>query len=193
MSRFLKRILKLFLVFCHFNHRIASELLTVRGNPSVRHWNVEDGYLSNVGENVTYPHRVFDSGLFNAMVLDLFMIEGNAFHICNEVPIGFAVFLHMGDSEVSEKLSSELSIPPDHYTTISIVPKVTRTSNGLRSYAPQVRGCYFRFERKLHLFRTYSQQKCQQECYSNYTKDACGCVPFFLPSKHTKSSSFIHL
>lgn len=155
----------------------------MRDNPSARHWNVEDGYRSNVDENVTYPHRVFDSGLFNAMVFDLFMTEGNAFHICDTSAFGFVVLLHHADDEVSEKLTSGLSIPPDHYTTISIVPKVTTTSNGLRSYAPQVRGCYFRFERKLHLFRTYSQQKCQQECYSNYIKDACGRVPFFLPSK----------
>lgn len=77
---------------------------------------------------------------------------------------------------------------------ISVKPSVITTSDGLRSYAPRVRGCYFNSERQLRFFKSYSQQKCQLECFSNYLKMTCGCVTFSLPSKwipyRTRSLSF---
>lgn len=63
-----------------------------------------------------------------------------------------------------------------------VKPTVMSTSEGLRSYAPRVRGCYFRTERQLRFFKSYSQQKCYRECYSDYLKATCGCVPFAFPS-----------
>lgn len=58
------------------------------------------------------------------------------------------------------------------------------TSSGLRDYyTPQVRGCYFRSERQLRFFKLYSQKKCEMECLSNFTRDECGCVQFYMPRK----------
>ena len=155
-------------------------MLTVRNNPSARHWNVEDGYRSNVDENELYPNRLSETGRFNSLGFRLLMTVDNSFHLCNHL-VGFIISFHM-PNELWQMSKNQIFIPPGIDTKISIIPKVTITSDGLRKYAPQVRGCYFQTDRQLRFFKSYSQAKCEEECLANYTKNACNCVPFFMPS-----------
>lgn len=164
----------------HFNHRIASELLTVRCNPNITNWNIEDGYQSDVNESEAYPYRVFDSSMHNAMTLVLSITVDNSFRLCT-FGVGFIIALHMPDEKV-DIYKNSIYMPSEQHGSISIKPRVTVTSEGLRSYSPQVRGCYFRSERQLRFFKSYSLQKCEIECLANFTRNKCGCVRFDMPS-----------
>lgn len=75
------------------------------------------------------------------------------------------------------------------FTKMSIKPNLITTSENLRHYKPQQRGCYFNSERKLHFFKMYTLINCREECVSNFTKKQCGCVIFHMPSK--KSLCFL--
>ncbi|KAK5646215.1 hypothetical protein RI129_004679 [Pyrocoelia pectoralis] len=43
------------------------------------------------------------------------------------------------------------------------------------------RMCYFRNERYLRFYRSYSNNNCRMECLANKTLKECGCVPFYCP------------
>lgn len=152
----------------------------MRDNPSATHWNVEDGYQSNVNESKLYPHRVFGSTVHKGMILMPLIGDDNIFPPCSPVT-AFIISLNMPDEAVDIHKNS-IFIPPGQLSRISIKPKVTVASKGLRSYAPQVRGCYFLSERRLRFFKMYSQRKCKIECMANFTMNECGCVPFYMPS-----------
>lgn len=74
-------------------------------------------------------------------------------------------------------------VPVSEDTLITIKPKMTITSEGLRSYNPNQRQCVFLSERSLHFYKVYSQRNCEDECLANFTKIECGCVKFSMPSK----------
>lgn len=81
---------------------------------------------------------------------------------------------------------------PKQAAIILISPTVIVASEGLRSYSPDVRQCFFDSERILKYFRVYTQQNCELECISNYTLSKCGCVEFSMASElifmHKRSS-----
>lgn len=90
--------------------------------------------------------------------------------------------LHL-PSDLPRMQNDFIHIPPDQDVYISIKPNVLVTSKGLRRYSANERGCYFKSERKLAFFRSYSQKKCEMECLANFTKDYCECVHFAMPRK----------
>lgn len=71
-------------------------------------------------------------------------------------------------------------VPGGQIVYISIEPKIMTTSQGLRSYKPHERGCFFKFERFLRFFKRYSQQNCKLECLTNFTRNSFGCVKFWI-------------
>lgn len=151
----------------------------MRNNPSSRHWNVEDGYQSNVDENELYPNRFFTE-YSNTFAFRLLMTVDDSFHLCHHL-LGFILSLHM-PNELWQMSKNQIFIPPGKFTNILIIPKVTITSDGLRRYAPQVRGCFFQTERQLRFFKSYSQRNCDHECLTNFTRNLCKCVGFNMPS-----------
>lgn len=152
----------------------------MRDNPSTTFRNVEDGYQSHVNEGEVYPHRVFGTNIQSSMILRPSITIENWFHLCGLMN-GFLISLQMPDETV-DVLKNLVFLPLDQSSLFLIKPKVVDTSNGLRSYSPEVRGCYFRSERQLRFFKSYSQQKCELECLANFTKNECNCVPFYMPS-----------
>lgn len=162
--------------------RITPELLTVRNNPSAVHWNVENGYQLNVNESEVYPYRVFGAGFDDSLQTLAKIAFDMSFKECGYMSPGFLVSLHMPD-ELPQFPNNYIFIPMDQNVLISIIPKIIYTSNGLRSYAVHERGCFFKSERPLRFFKSYSQQKCELECLTNYTQEVCGCVRFYAPSE----------
>ena len=63
-----------------------------------------------------------------------------------------------------------------------VQPRIMTTSDGLRSYNPQIRQCYFQGERYLRFFQVYTQRNCEVECLTNFTFTECGCVGLYMPS-----------
>lgn len=168
--------------FWYLNFRAISDLLTVRNNPNVSHWNIEDGYELNVNESTVYPYRVFTVSTTDTLNTILVSIKNDRPDICHRHAQGFRLSLHSPD-EVPDTSDDYIFIPTEGEVHISIKPNMITTSNEVRKYSPEKRGCLFRSERKLRFFKYYSQQKCEFECLSNFTRDQCGCVKFFMPSK----------
>lgn len=163
--------------------------MTVQGNPSAVHWNVENGYQSNVNESEVYPFRVFGSNIYHKLLIDLTTIMDDSFMDCNIFTPGFYVSLHPPD-EFARLLTDYSFVPIEKNVRISVKPKVTATSNGLRHYDPHDRGCYFKSERRLRFFRSYNQANCELECLANYTRNECGCIRFWMPSEWFESNNF---
>jgi amiloride-sensitive sodium channel len=89
--------------------------------------------------------------------------------------------------------------------SIIVKPKITRTSESLMSYDPNVweltvishffiyiislwisrRQCYFDGERQLKFFQIYTKANCELECLTNSTMRYCNCSAFFMPSKQS--------
>lgn len=109
--------------------------------------------------------------------------------LCGIFSNGFQLRFHMPD-ELPQFSNGFINIPIERSISISIKPKMMKTSNGLRSYDPHVRGCYFKHERKLRFFKSYSEAKCELECLANFTAITCGCVRFFMPSESLNGFHF---
>lgn len=102
-------------------------------------------------------------------------------YMCHRRGLGFTVILTApGETVITMRNSFRVSVLED--IRIAIKPKYITTSDGLRSYEPNKRQCFFSGERKLHFFKIYSKNHCESECLSNFTKNYCGCVKFSMPS-----------
>ncbi|XP_060875934.1 pickpocket protein 11-like [Metopolophium dirhodum] len=69
-------------------------------------------------------------------------------------------------------------IKPDTYTRIQITPFVKKIDSQLKWHSPEARKCYLHNERKLSIFKQYTQVNCNYECVLNETLTICGCVSF---------------
>lgn len=156
--------------------------MTVNARLNGSNWNIENGYESNVEEDEIYPHRAFGSGWQHRFHVVLGINVDDKSQYCNPFANGFRAALHVPD-ELPRIPDDYIFIPIDQEIYVSIKPNVITTSNGLRNYSPKKRGCYFKFERRLQFFRTYSQLKCESECEANFTLNSCGCIKFSMPSK----------
>lgn len=77
-------------------------------------------------------------------------------------------------------------IHPNTYNEITIMPRMVTASEELERWHPSFRGCYYNHEKVLKFFKLYSLYNCELECRANKTKDMCGCVPHYYPSKSVK-------
>lgn len=177
----------LFLSFFYFNFfywncRIAEDLVTVKRNPNASHWNIENGFEFSLNGSSSYPYRVFGSSSRDILnvILGIEVDDSNKF--CNELAHGFRVSLHSPD-ELPRVPDKFIFVPIEHDVYISVKPNMIATSIGLYRYPSEVRGCFFKTERRLRFFKSYNQPNCEFECLANATRDACGCVKFSMPSK----------
>lgn len=100
--------------------------------------------------------------------LNFFFFLQVSLHMPNRIPRPSEVFFHVG-------LESLVSA--------SVLPTMSYTSTDVKSFDPDVRNCYFAKERKLRYYKGYSQNNCNMECNTNYTRKTCGCVAYYMPSK----------
>lgn len=156
----------------------------MKNNPNATdHWNVENGYMHSANQGVrAYPYRVFGCGLRDAILVILGITLDDSQQICSIVAPGFRISLHSPD-KLPNLPDEFIHIPVEQDIFISVKPMMITTSNGLRRYSPEKRGCFFTTERKLRFFRIYNQQNCENECLANFTKAHCGCVRFSMPRK----------
>lgn len=83
-----------------------------------------------------------------------------------------------------------LNVPVLEKVEIMVKAKLVSTSEELRGYEPNQRGCFYSSERKLHYFKIYTENNCETECLANFTRLQCGCVRFSMPSMPTLYSPF---
>jgi acid-sensing ion channel, other len=68
---------------------------------------------------------------------------------------------------------------------VLITPEIIKTDEGLKSYKPKERGCYFEGEKKLKFFKIYTRRNCEFECYAEHFLNKLKCVPFFMVRNET--------
>lgn len=169
---------------------MAPTIKIVNTNRNVSHWNLENGYDSGNSE-VGYPIRASNpTGFFDIGLVT--NIEHRQVE-CRGAVQGFRLNLNV-PGEAVELPSYGLQAHFSEMCRIWMRPKFTTTSEGLRKYNPDHRGCFFNDERRLRFFKTYTKNSCDLECLANFTVMHCGCVHFSMPSesKSFVSITFLH-
>lgn len=160
---------------------MAPGMMIVTSNNNVSNWNLETGYSTDTNE-MEYPIRSFAIGEFLGIDIVLSSDPNDYQFGCQSMFDGFKVALNV-PGEVARIGKNFYRISNKEYLQITLKGKVTTTSEGLRSYSPSQRRCFFDSERKLRFFKIYTQNNCEVECLANLTMRDCGCVKFSLPSK----------
>lgn len=155
--------------------------MIVKNKPNVTNWSFEDGYRDKFSET-EYPIRVFNANQGAALVLMISLFEEDLDYICKGPIQGFKVILH-APGQTIKATRHTFRVPLSEMAEISIKARLITTSEGLRSYKPFQRKCFYQSERKLRFFKYYSQYNCEAECLANFTHIECGCVKFSMTSK----------
>lgn len=94
--------------------------------------------------------------------------ESNLEYMCSGPIHGFKVILSAPGQSLKMSRHS-FRIPLTEVAEVLIKPKLITTSDGLRSYEPDKRKCYFDSDRRLRFYKYYAQHNCQAECLANFT------------------------
>lgn len=144
-------------------------------------WDPEKGFSDATDLRNMYPKRAILNGAKSALVVVLLTDREDINYACRDFSIqGMRVSLH-NPASIPRLGQVFFSVGLDRLTTVAVLPTVTSTSDKIREYSPEKRGCFFDHERELKYFKYYSQSSCNIECWTNYTINECGCVAFHMP------------
>lgn len=164
---------RLYLTFSVFE---AFDRLRDNSTVPLTSWELQEGYLTK--RPYPYPHRASSSGENGGLKFDIWRkiseVKRSSSH--NK---GFKLFLHL-PCELPQFDKRYYRFPLGKSATIIVSPMMTVTES-LKSYDTETRQCYFKKEKELRLFKTYTRPNCQIECLVNYALKICNCVPFSLP------------
>lgn len=136
-------------------------------------WTIDQGYKTQSSEE---PVRA----LINNEVSFLLNINFDDYYQVTSDGKFYSYYLHLPNEIISQTMQRNfLEIDTDMLLTLSAKSK--KSSESLRGFLPENRGCYFEDERSLQLFKAYTRSNCEVECYVNYTLFDYGCTAFFLP------------
>ncbi|XP_055591069.1 pickpocket protein 28-like [Uranotaenia lowii] len=157
----------------HTDHSYSKE------SRSSSNWSLEKGYGKCL-RNQTYPFRSVGSGVSAGIDIGLLTNLSNLEYLCRGPLQSFKLLLHSPDDYplMSKKY---IRIPIDQDVMIAVKPQMITTASSLHDYTPERRQCFFNHERTLQFFQIYTQDNCELECLTNYTRIACGCVKFSMP------------
>lgn len=103
-------------------------------------------------------------------------------YVLNDVFCLFQVYFH-SPSDVPDYSHSSLKLSKSSHSFVQIVTHLSLTDDGLKSWTPEERGCYYLNEKWLRHNSVYSYINCYVECQVNYTETLCGCAPMYRISK----------
>lgn len=146
-----------------------------------------------------FPLRIIGSSKEAGITLVLKIRRKDIDRSCRKTGVGYRLTLHTPD-EIPRTGSQYYKIPLNAETIIAIQPRVMSTSDNLIHYAPEKRQCYFREEKVLRFFKSYTQSNCKLEClaskfilstkvilpcffvgFIDFTFRKCNCVKFSMP------------
>lgn len=99
---------------------------------------------------------------------------------CKRYSTGFFVYFH-DPSDMPHASLQLYTLRPNQIMSLALKFDSISTSDEVRSYPIKTRKCYFPDEQYLYFFSTYTESNCRIECLTNYTKQLCGCVAFYMP------------
>ncbi|XP_050514292.1 pickpocket protein 28-like isoform X1 [Diabrotica virgifera virgifera] len=147
--------------------------------PTFSHqWSVDYGYAPDAGVD-TYPRRALLAGSTNSLVVNMYINPNDIDYACTSFQ-GFQIVLHQAVRYPLVQ-THYFRVPMRKAIVVAITPVQMISSDDVKEYVPEKRECYMQGEKDLKFFSNYSQNNCQLECISNYTKLRCGCVAFYMP------------
>ncbi|XP_039286504.1 pickpocket protein 11-like [Nilaparvata lugens] len=145
-------------------------------------WDAEDGYLSpHTAGKIPWRCNSYLETV-TSFVLDINIDDME--EICMVDGPGFLVAIH-NPAETPTAYQTIASADKDMRTMLKITPKMVLTSDDLRSWLPEKRGCFYNHERKLRYFKFYTRNNCNSECEMNATLQKCNCLQPFHNRLHT--------
>lgn len=154
-------------------------MMMINGNPNISDWSLDSGYTDHSNKN-TYPFRAFGSNKNSLDISVEYVPKRDRF--CQSTYSMFRVIVGMPGEMVPPFFLNNVKVIKWAKAQIFIKPTLITTADDLRSYDPITRQCFFDDERQLQFFRLYTEYNCQTECLSNFMKQECDCVEYFMPS-----------
>ncbi|XP_062555545.1 pickpocket protein 28-like [Armigeres subalbatus] len=142
-------------------------------------WSLDSEYDKQAGINA-FPHRGLSNGLISGLIVLPMSRKIDQDFLCRGPYTGYKFSVHT-PGEIPLTNDKFYRLNALNSVTLSVTPRVIRTSRQLRSLAPLRRGCFFNNERHLKFYRTYTMSNCVLECVANVTLEKCHCVKFSMP------------
>ncbi|RZB39238.1 ASC domain containing protein, partial [Asbolus verrucosus] len=139
-------------------------------------WSIEGGYTKQA--STTYPYRAYVNE--SSTSFRLFVSDDDIESLCEHSERGYKVLLH-APMTMPRFEKDYFKIKLNQTVAVAVKPVMISTSDSLKKYSFQTRGCYFQSEKRLKYFKVYNPTNCKLECLTNYTLRHCGCVAFFMP------------
>ncbi|CAG9810970.1 unnamed protein product [Chironomus riparius] len=136
-------------------------------------WTLQDGYLSD--KDSVYPLR---TSPFVILKVNFYVRSNENF--CSENKNKTFIKIHL-PNELPTPFSPTFSKTFNENIEFHISAEVKLIDESLKELSPKQRGCYYEGEKQLKFFKTYSKVNCDYECFTNFTYDDYGCVPFMFP------------
>lgn len=159
--------------------RMAPGIMNVKDNVNVSDWSLAKDF-QNKSTGSRYPVHLTMSDRYSGFIAVLKFNKHHFEYECGSDQEYKFILSTPGDALKFSTNSHRIQL--EKHTKIFITPKLTITSDALRKYTPSQRKCFFDGERRLCFFKIYSQPNCEAECLANFTRSACGCVQFSMPS-----------
>lgn len=144
----------------------------------IREWNTE-GDLSGISKH--YPKRTIWSGAKRGYINCLEIHTDDFDYLCQEGMQGHKIAL-LSPEEVPAMIDNFIFLPNEREVVLSVTPQYIVPSKNIEKYEPELRNCFFDYERYLRFFHKYNQRNCEFECLTNFTISKCGCTIFYMPS-----------
>lgn len=162
---------------------MAPDFDNINHNVSSLNWTLEQGYSND--ELDVYPRRAIGTGLRSGLTLLLGVPRRDLEYICAGAVQGFKVAVH-SPGEVARVSDQNFRVPMRQEMVVTVTPNMIKTAEGLTTYQPHIRQCFFNHERSLKHFQVYTQKNCEFECLVNFTLSRCNCVKFSMPRNRDK-------
>ncbi|XP_031636495.1 pickpocket protein 28-like, partial [Contarinia nasturtii] len=160
-----------------YTDAMASRMIKIGKSRNMSGWSLETGYTQK-SDHVKYP-STGDVGQKNGLDLLLSGFESDFDFMCIQVQ-GASIRLSVpGEAYTDHHNEANIDISENYRLTI--VPRYSDISEGLRRYKPEQRDCLLNSDRRLRFYKSYTKENCYDECLANFMKNSCGCVPFWMP------------
>ncbi|KAE9526171.1 hypothetical protein AGLY_013802 [Aphis glycines] len=162
-------------MYRHISYKLQDTLQTGKKWSNLKsNWNLDDGYRdNNLTSNI--PWNMKSTTYWNTV--EIILAQKDAFYGCSSKQ-GFTVYFH-SPSDVPDYSHSSLKLSKNSHSFVQISTHLSLTDDGLKSWTPEKRGCYYLNEKWLKYNTIYSYINCYVECQVNYTEHLCGCAPMF--------------
>lgn len=138
-------------------------------------WTTEDGYSTN--EDWTQPLR--SSGM--QYLTTSAKVESKQLpNFCDDNYKSYRIILHL-PNEVPTFSNVHSIFMLGKLKLMRIHASLSKIDDNLRNFPPEQRKCYYKDERQLKYFKSYTKLNCEHECMADFTLKTCGCVSFSMP------------